>query len=614
MCGIFGHFSFDGGKVDRPKFERSLMTILHRGPDFQKSLFFKDDTIALGHVRLSIIDLTDAANQPMRVDDKYYVIFNGEIYNYIELRQELSAKGYQFHTRSDTEVLVKAYDCWGEQCVNKFNGMWAFAIYNTAENTLFCSRDRFGVKPFNYYVDDKRFIFSSEIKPIIAYDPSLRKPDYNSIGLFCREGICGEVPETWFENIYRLLPGHNLIVKQNKITIYRYYHYKDKIQPISFENAKQRFQDLFIDAVKLRMRSDVPVGVTLSGGLDSTSVVAAVRQFNNDPVNTYTAHFPAFIEDEYEMAKKTNQIFNLNENPIQVTYDDEYVNTIEKIIYHLESGHLSPAIYPLWKVYEAAKEKVTVVLEGQGADELLAGYIQASSMPFLLDKLKKFQFGSFCENFRKLAGNYSVKEMMVSYLRLYLPSFAKTWVRRYVLKSESILIGELKNFKYRYSPDCHSESLLMKTLQKSHQTTLVNLLHYGDAISMAFSIESRLPFMDYRLVDFVMTLPEDYIIAEGKGKYIHREALKRILPEYIYASSKKLGFPSPVKDFFVQNKLLLEKVLLDKETIGRGIFDAGKLKKYINSKFDSAGSRFLFRLICVELWFRLFIDKKNLNP
>lgn len=609
MCGIFGYVSFSGQKVSRQKFEQSLLKMIHRGPNSQNCRFFRDDAVALGHVRLSIIDLSDAANQPMAVDDKYVVIFNGEIYNYIELKQELEAKGYQFKTHSDTEVLVKAYDCWGEDCVKKFNGMWGFAIYNTLENTLFCSRDRFGVKPFNYYLDDKRFIFASEIKPIIAYDPSLRKPNYNSIGLFCREGINGEIPETWFDSILRLLPGHNLFVKNNKVTIRRYYEYPHQTQSISFDQAKEQFYALFIDAVKLRMRSDVPVGLTLSGGLDSTCIAAAVRQFHSDPLNSYTARFPEFVHDEYPVAQKTNEHFNLNGRPVTIAYDHEYVETIKKIIYYLESGHLSPSIFPLWKVYEVAHKEVTVILEGQGADELLAGYIDAFAMPYVIDKLKKFQLVAAVDSFRKLAHNYSAKAMLTFYLRLFLSSFAKTQVRRYILKNEDILIGPLDKFHYTYKPQCRSQSCLIRTLQRFHQTTLVNLLHYGDAISMAFSIESRLPFMDYRLVDLVMSLPEDHLIADGKGKWIEREALKKILQQGIFSSVKKLGFPTPINDFFVQNKLILEEGLLGKRAMDRGIFDGKKLRQFIDSGLTAVKSGFLFRLVCVELWFQIFIDE-----
>jgi asparagine synthase (glutamine-hydrolysing) len=612
MCGIFGYISFNNTKIDKIKFDKSLMTMLHRGPDFQKSLLFNNNTIALGHVRLSIIDLSIEANQPMSVD-KYQIIFNGEIYNYVELRKELIINGYSFCTNSDTEVIVKAFEYWGEDCVHKFNGMWAFAIYDTVKNSLFCSRDRFGVKPFNYFIDNERFIFSSEIKAIINYDESLRIPNYNSIGLFCREGICGEIPETWFDRILRLLPGHNLIVKENKVTINKYYQYPTKTEDISFKDAKEKFFDLFIDAVKLRMRSDVPVGTTLSGGLDSTSIVAAIRQFNNKIHQTFTAHFPNFKDDEYLIAKKTNHYYQLDGNQVNINYSDDYIATLKKMIYHLESGHLSPSIFPLWKVYETAKEKVTVVLEGQGADELLSGYIVDFAGYYLQDKLLKGEIRTLLTNHKVIAKQYSSKAIFISFLRLKLPSFARKLIRQYILKFEKVLIGKLKNSKYTYQPVCKSDSSLGKILRKSHQTTLVNLLHYGDAISMAFSIESRLPFMDYRLVDFSMTLPEDFLISEGKGKFIQREALRKIFPDYINEDSRKLGFPSPIAEFFDGNKSLLEGILLDKRTLKREIFDEKQLKKMIHSDFHShfEPGRFIFRILCVELWFRTFIDKKS---
>jgi asparagine synthase (glutamine-hydrolysing) len=541
---------------------------------------------------------------------KYHIVFNGEIYNYIELREELKQKGYTFSTNSDTEVLVNAYDHWGEECVRRFNGMWAFAILNDTDNTLFCSRDRFGVKPFNYYADDKKFIFSSEIKPIISYDKSLRKPNYNTIGLFCREGICGEIPETWFENIFRLLPSHNLIIKNGKIKIYKYYTYPIKTVERSFEEAKKEFYDIFIDTVKLRMRSDVPVGTTLSGGLDSSSIVAALRTFYGGSHDTFTAHFPGFIDDEYATADKTNKIYELDGNPIEIDYKNEYLEVLEKIIYHLESGHLSPSVFPLWKVYEAAKKKVTVVIEGQGADELLAGYIGAFAGAFISEKLGRFKFGAALMSFNKLRKNYSISTIITLFLRTTLPSFARTFSRRYILKYEDVLIGKLKNFEYTYTPVLKSDSKFKETLQKAHQTTLVSLLHYGDAISMAFSIESRLPFMDFRLVDLAMTLQDDFLIADGKGKYIQREALKNILPDYINNDVKKLGFPSPINDFFNQNKDLIKGILLDDKTLSRGLFEKKKLSKLISTNLDSPlnSSRFIFRLICVELWFRMFID------
>lgn len=610
MCGIFGFYSLNHTKVHRKLFEESLLKMIHRGPDSQKTLYLCDDRVALGHVRLSIIDLSKEADQPMRVG-QYCVIYNGEIYNYIEIRQELKQKGYYFTTNSDTEVLVDAFDYWGEQCVTKFNGMWAFAILNNQTNTLFCSRDRYGVKPFNYFHDKDQFIFASEIKPIISYKPELRIPNYNSIGLYCREGINGELAETWFKGILRLQPGHNLTIKDGNISIRRYYHYPTRINnEIEFSEAKTIFGGLLNDSIEKRMRSDVPVGTTLSGGLDSTSIVSALRTFFTGEHKTFTATFDNFKYDELSVAENTNKILNLKGFSVNVKYDDDYFDILEKIVYHLESGHFSPAIVPLWKVYEVASREVKVVLEGQGADELLGGYIDLAASKFLLEKLRHMKARSFLLNFKLLAHNYSVLSIFINLIRDSLPFGLRELVRKRILGLNKVLVGPLAKSSNSLKIIEHSNSSFTKYLQKSHQTTLVNLLHYGDAISMAFSIESRLPYMDYRLVDFTMTLPSDFIISNGRGKYIQREALKQILPSSIYASTQKLGFPSPSDSFIDRQRTVIKKLLLDSRTISRGIFNKQQLELLLNRRIDTFyhPDRFIFRLINVELWHRMFID------
>lgn len=608
MCGIFGVYNFDRQKVLKDKFFTAVKKINHRGPDFQKVAFYKDDTIALGHARLSIIDLSDIANQPMETD-KYSVVFNGEIYNYIEIREELKSEGYIFKTNSDTEVLIHSYDFWKEKCVEKFNGMWAFSVLCKETGNLFCSRDRFGVKPFNYYYNQERFIFGSEIKSLLEYDPRFKKPNYNSIGLFCREGICGEIEESWFEGVNRLMPAHNLIVKNGHISIKKYYSYPTKTIDISFEDAKIQFKKLFNDAVNLRMRSDVPVGTTLSGGLDSSSIVSSIRTFFKGNHDTFTAHFPDFADDEYTSAKKTNDALNLTANPIVIKYGNNYLEDLEKIIYHLESGHLSPSIFPLWRVYEQSTEKVTVLLEGQGADELLGGYIASFGGSFLKEQLKKGDIKNFSKQLLLLHKNYNIKSIVTLYLRVKLPENIRTFIRKNILKYEDIFEGKIKIVKYPSYEKGKSDSLLKNHLQYAHQNTLVNLLHYGDALSMAFGLESRLPFMDYRLVNFCYSLPSEYMINDGKGKYILREALKDILPEHIYKDAKKLGFPSPVDKFFRENKELLKNILLNDKAKSRNIFNTKKLEKFIDQKMNkNHGERVIFRTICVEMWFRIFID------
>jgi len=610
MCGILGAYSFNKNKkIARQRIDNGLRMLHHRGPDFQKNILYNDSSVALAHTRLAIIDLTEDGNQPMEIAD-YRIVFNGEIYNYIEIRAELIELGYTFNTRSDTEVLVNAYDKWGENCVNRFNGMWSFAIFNTKTEKLFCSRDRFGVKPFNYYLDENIFIFSSEIKAILEYDEGFRRPNYNSIGLFCREGICGEIEETWFENIKRLMPGHNLVIENKKINIYKYYHYPTKIQKISFEEAKTKFQNIFFDAVKIRMRSDVAVGTTLSGGLDSSSIVSALRTFFNGSHDTFTAHFPGFKDDEYVNAEKTNRHLSLQGNPIEIDYGDQYLNILNKIVYHLESGHLSPSVFPLWKVYEKSKEKVTVILEGQGADELMAGYITSSSGPFFVENIKRLKIRKLIQQAKLIHHHYGIKSVAVLSLRIFSPSWLREALRRYVLKYEGVFDGNLKYYKYPDRAEIKSDSFLTQYLEESHQTTLVNLLHYGDALSMAYSLESRLPFMDYRLVDFCFTLPSDYLINDGKGKHILRESLKDLLPPHIYNDHKKLGFPSPIDAFFRENKNLIRELLLNDKSKSRNLYNMEKLAVLIDSVGTRNNSeRVVFRLICVELWYRNFIDR-----
>ncbi|MCF8340668.1 MAG: asparagine synthase (glutamine-hydrolyzing) [Chitinophagaceae bacterium] len=610
MCGIFGAINFNKKAIDQSLFKESLLLMKHRGPDNQSCSFYKDNTVAFGHVRLSIIDLTNSANQPMQ-NEKYCIVFNGEIYNYLEIREDLKKKDFVFLTDSDTEVILKAYEYYGEECVNKFNGMWSFVIYDIFNDSYFCSRDRFGVKPFNYYYSDKTFIFSSEIKSIINYDKTLRTPNYNSIGLYCLEGASSELTDTWFSNILRLQPGHNMHILNKKIKITKYYAYPNKSEKTDFNIAKEDFKFIFTESVKIRMRSDVPVGVTLSGGLDSSSIVSSLSELSFHNLNSYTASFPNYIYDEFEIADKVNILYGLNSHKIDVIYsNEEYLPLLKQMIFHLESGNLSPSIFPLWKVYERAKKDVTVILEGQGADELLAGYMTTFSIYHLIDLLKSYQLKLFFIDMIKIYKNYNFKESLLLFTRTYFSFKTRSILRKIFYNFDNTLTSKLKNSKYPIKKLDKSNSLLLDALKVSHQTTLSNLLHYGDAISMAFSIENRLPFLDYRLVDFAMKLPNSYLISDGKGKYIQRESLKDILPDYIYKDKRKLGFPSPIGNFLNNNKQLLSDILLSPTCLKRGLYDEKKLSKLINSDFEKSSNipRFLYRLISVELWFQTFID------
>ena len=433
MCGIFGILNLRPGRpLDEPKFATALRTLSHRGPDAQQYRRLGDDVL-LGHTRLSIIDLSDCSNQPLVYGDRYWLIYNGEIFNYIELRDELEALGATFTTAGDVEVLVQAYAYWGEACVSRFNGMWAFAIYDTHENTLFCSRDRFGIKPFNYAVHGGRLLFASEIKAIVAYEPGLIEPDYNMIANFCRTSVGAQHAQTWFRQVQRLQAGCNMAVRDGKIRITRYWDYpRGGHANIGFEQARDEYRDLFNDAVRLRMRSDVPLGITLSSGVDSSSIAYSMQQADPSPHHCFTARFnddAALTQDgaiyrdasrridESTVAREIAQDLGLTSHVVDTDYDD-FVGNLSRIIYHLESGNSSPAVVPLMQLLERATEHLTVVMDGQGADELLGGYITSVMWPAERDLLTEGRWHQAWQGLKEFRRTYTLSTGILTALRL----------------------------------------------------------------------------------------------------------------------------------------------------------------------------------------------------
>lgn len=628
MCGIFG---LNNLQKNRPiiisMVESCLKTMIYRGPDDQ-SLEKINDDVVFGHVRLSIIDLNTGSNQPFCDETgNYWIVFNGEIYNYLELKAELIALGHNFKTSSDTEVLLYAFIQWGEQCVQKFNGMWAFAIYDKKTDKLFCSRDRFGVKPFNYALVNGQFIFASEIKAILNYFPELKVPNYNVIANYCRTSVGAQIKETWFENIYRLEPAHNLIVDDTGIKIVRYWDYPRQIDKnISFEVAKERYRNIFTNAVELRMRSDVPVGFTLSSGIDSSSIVSVLKDKLNDNNKSFTAAFSSskfsknekqnFNEDieidEPKLVKKMAYEIGLQPTIVEVEFAN-YVDRLSRIIFHLESGHGSPAVYPLDSILERASNDVTVVLEGQGADELLGGYISSVMPVYIKELLTRFRLKVALQELRNFKRVYSLKSAFMLFIR----ESNNAWIQKLYFKFsgiDALYAGKIKRYNYLkdYPQDPRGfDNALNAYLYKSHTGVLVNLLHYGDAVSMKHSLESRLPFMDYRLVEFVFRLPSEYKVHIGVGKYIHREAMKDIVPDFVLSNPYKFGFDSPLLQIFLQSDPNTPSaILLSKICLNRGLFSEKALRKVLlRQKFGNANySSYLFRMLCVELWFREFID------
>jgi asparagine synthase (glutamine-hydrolysing) len=629
MCGILGIYNLSSDETfDNEKFRSALLTMIYRGPDSNKIQVFGKDCI-LGHLRLSIIDLSDENAQPLQIDNRYWIVYNGEIYNYIELRNELINAGYQFRTTGDTEVILRAYQYWGKDCVSRFNGMWAFVIYDSLESALFCSRDRFGIKPFYYATVNGQLIFSSEIKAIISCFPQLKVPNYSIISNYCRKSIGAQTRETWFENIYRIEPAHCLLVNSKGVKSYRYWDYPRKVQhEITFGAAVNTYRELLSDSIKLRMRSDVPVGFTLSSGIDSSSIVCLLKNKFSGNKNTYTASFSktAFHKsekqnfreditiDEPDLVRKLTRNLDLKSHIIEIDYRN-YLNDLKRIIRHLESGHGSPAIFPLDQILHEAAKDVTVVLEGQGADELLGGYINDVYPIYLLELIRKFRFSKALHELAIFMKTYSIKmAIMISVRQSNLFFLKKLYYK--ISGIETFFAGRLRNFKEISDYPAESSGFddrINAHLFKAHTGILVDLLHYGDAIPMSHSLESRQPFMDYRLVEFVFTLPFLYKIQNGKGKFLHREAMRGIVPEYIIDNPIKLGFDSPLSELFTfEGEGSAFSVLLSDKSISRGLFSKDALIKAFKEQKEQKKnhSRLLFRLLSVELWFREFIDPR----
>lgn len=634
MCGIFGivRLQNDTAPFDLSLAQTALLKMQHRGPDAH-NITQLSDNVLFGHLRLSIIDLSTSNNQPFAdATNRYFLTYNGEIYNYLEIKQTLCEKGYSFRTNGDTEVLLNAYIEWGSDCVKQFNGMWAFAIYDKQENTLFCSRDRFGVKPFYYAFHEKHFIFASEIKAIITYFTNLKSPNYNIISNFCRKSLGAQTEETWFLGIQRLLPSHHLSIGKNT-KIERYWTYPTEIDDMNFEAACEQYQALFIDAVKLRMRSDVPVGTTLSGGVDSPSIIAALRSFYDGKHDTFTAFSDAsfytendkyLYQDNIDLGEKSivqelNQTFNLNEHIQTIDYQN-YTKKLQNIIYYLETPHPFTTVFPLSQLYAAAKKELRVVLEGQGADELLGGYVHQIIFYTLFDLLKTGQWKNFWKELKYFQQHYSLKFALLSFFRtLNINILQQIYAKANGINQ--LYKGALK--EYTYIKDSPFETpkfknSLNKILFEQHTGVLVSLLHYGDALSMMHSLESRLPFMDYRLVEFVFKMPTDFKIREGFGKYLHRKALANLTTVQqskvaeLLQNRLKIGFHSPTAVLFSSDAPdSPASILLSEKCLKRGLFDEKTLHLMIQSVRKGKGiyGAQLFRLLGVELWFREWIDE-----
>lgn len=616
MCGIVGIVKPKDQVVRPSEIDKMITPIIHRGPN--ASGRYNDNNVGFGHTRLSIIDLNSDSNQPFKSSDGRYVItYNGEIFNYIELRKKLKDQGVEFRTSCDTEVVLNAYICWGEDCVTQFNGMWAFAIYDVDSGQVFCSRDRFGIKPLVYAQHKNVFVFGSEAKSILALYPELAVPNYESLSYCLRQSISAGLVNTCFEGIKRLAPSHNLILTSDGIDQFRYWNYPKLVdKEVSKEEATKKILSILDDSVRLRMRSDVPIGITLSSGLDSTTVAHLMGAHTSESINCYTSTYGDNFS-ESETAEKTADALGFTFRSVACSYEN-FEDSLRQVIRHIETPHNSPAILSLWNIMSAASEDVTVVLEGQGADELFAGYMNVYFGNAALNELRRGRFLLF---FRQLwAAFLNIKShpamgthyFFSNMLRSIFPN-SDAFIRKYGRGDESVYIGPLSavnSFIPCFDPEFDDH--LNQRLHQAHSVGLLNLLHYGDAISMAHGLESRLPFMDYRLVEYVFRLPGGFKLYDGVGKKILREAVDGLIPNDIRIDNNKLGFVTPISEWIREYpECNVYPILYTRRCEDRGLFDFARMKsivdKHVSGKRDYGN--LIFRWMSCEIWFQEFIDR-----
>jgi asparagine synthase (glutamine-hydrolysing) len=581
--------------------------IRHRGPDGSGT--YLDGPVGLAHRRLAIIDLTDAAQQPMTNEDgTLRLIYNGEIYNYLELREELAGRGHAFRSGGDAEVILHAYEEWGKDCLARFNGMWAFALWDPGRQELFCARDRSGIKPFYYTRVGDTILFASEIKALLAHPEVGRRPDDALLLTFLAWGVLDHTEGTMFEGVRQLRPAHRITFSRpGGGTPERYWDLAMNPEPgrpfpEEDERAARAFRDLLTDAVRIHLRSDVPVGTCLSGGIDSSTLAVLINRLIRaesppsigDRQKTFSIVFPDTRFNEERFVDEVVAVTEVDARKATIGPSD-VLRDLPRLLAMQDEPFGSLSMYGQYKVMELASRSVKVVLDGQGSDEELGGYIpyQGSYLTGLL---------------RGLHLRTALHELWGSYSRhggLFPFALSQALVRRV---RRGFLKGDIPPvLRYAGSLD---EALKREILE----TNLPALLHWEDRNSMAFSIESRVPFLDHRVVEFLGALPLRQKIRNGVTKYILRKAIRGLVPEAIRCRMDKMGFVTPEEVWMREGlRPFALEILASPSFRTRKYWDAeqvlGSFTRYAEGREDYSPE--LWRILCTELWLRMMFDARH---
>lgn len=632
MCGIAGMYEFrEGARADVAVLRRMCNVIAHRGPDDDG--IYTEGRVGIGMRRLSIVDLSTGHQPISNEDETLWIVFNGEIYNHAELREKLITRGHSYRTHSDTETIVHLYEEYGNNCVHHLRGMFTFAMWDKKRKGLFIARDRLGIKPLYYYVNGDQFLFGSEIKVLLTHPrvrPEFRRaalPEFLAFGY-----LSGE--ETFYQGIRKLMPGHTLELNQaGDIHIQQYWDLRSQPQPESRDEAYyvNSYRDLLEGAVNSHLMSDVPLGVFLSGGVDSSAVAALMTKIRREPIETFSVGYSEQTYSELPYARQVAKHLNSVHHEVFVSCDD-FFDALPKLIWHEDEPIVWPSSVSLYFVARLASERVKVVLTGEGSDETLAGY---SRYAFTL---------------KNAALDYAYRTLLPGKLRSFIRESVGTtkWINATVRRKLSHTFlgvdGEnwssfyFDNFFSAFNPQDQSElltdaaasefpsgvayanvlrywaqssgTLLQRLLYTDIKTYLVELLMKQDNMSMATSIESRVPFLDHVLVEWAMQVPAEIQIHAMAGKRILKKAMEGLLPSNILYRPK-LGFPTPWSGWLAGPQLdVIENILLEPRALERGLFKRASLEKLFREHRANYRDHYdrIWRLLNLELWHRVCIE------
>lgn len=608
MCGIVGIYDREN-KIDKEQVKAATSILEHRGPD--DFGYYFDDNVALGHRRLSIIDLSKNAKQPMSNETgDMWIVYNGEIYNFLELRKELEKLGHEFKSRSDTEVIIHAYEQWQESCLQKFNGMFAFAIWDSKNKKLFLARDRAGIKPLYYCLNKGRFIFASEIKAILEFNVPKQINDAVLYDYFNYFILIGD--ETLFKGIKSLPAAHYFVLQNDKIIVRKYWDFNYEIEQKTEAEWIKILEQEISKSIKKRLIADVPIGAFISGGVDSSAIVAFMQKLSGK-VKTFCVG--SGDELELKNARIIAEKLNTEHHEILITADD-FANNLRKMIWHYDMPISFASSIPLYFVSKLSKGKATVVLTGEGADEIFAGYnrynliVQSSKLRKMMKVLPKAIKNT---SFNLLSNCYSdprYKKNIDMLLQGFNFDYA-TGINILIGKERDLLLQNIPKEKPWQDKiiKIYNEketNFLNRILYIDFKTYLVELLMKQDKMSMAASIESRVPFLDYNIIELAAKIPSNLKLNGRIGKYIFKKTLEGVLPkETIY--QKKIGFTVPINNWF-RNELngFLQDNLVDDSNLLNKFFDTSKVRAMIELQKKKNYSLQLWAILNFKLWMEEF--------